>query len=326
MSAKERIVDYLTLMRIQTAAATAMIPIIGVLVAVGFSEGRASVVDILVVFVIGVLMHTYGFTMNELLDRKVDSKCGHLNHKPLVNGRASKEIATLIVVTSALMMFSITLIHYENYLAAEILLLSMVLGLAYNCTSKFIPFSDVFIASWAMSLMIYGFVLVGGSFNEPAEILAISYMAFLQILFNNMILGGLKDRESDAKAGVRNFATTFKNGTFSMVAWGTKILFVAASMAALVVVGLGVAVPLMFVVAVIQLLLALEIITCESRGGSRERMLKLMGMHEIATFSSFAIVMLAVSATAPILMMLIPTVWLIAMNRVLYKTTINPKV
>ena len=100
---------YLVLARFQTAAATAVIPVIGALSASYYDEGilvlsMESVVLFSLIFILGLLMHVYGFVQNEYEDREVDKRSEHLQKKPLVSGEVRPEQARRMITGAFVML------------------------------------------------------------------------------------------------------------------------------------------------------------------------------------------------------------------------------
>jgi 4-hydroxybenzoate polyprenyltransferase len=321
-----RTVEYLRLARFQTAAATAMIPVVGAMAAIHLEQlGDFNYVDIVMVFFIGLLMHVYGFAQNELLDREIDEKAGHLNHKPLINGAIAKEQALKFTVVAFVLMFAIALLGLSNREATTALVISAFFGTFYNLTSKHIIFSDLLIGAWAYFLFIFGALTVapGGWASVGPVAIFLALMVFLQILYNNMILGGLKDKESDRLAGVKNFATL--SSDTSVRAMGA-ILKMSIWIIALVLLTSLNSNPIFLMMMLVLIVIQASQILALRRDIKRGEMLRVMAIHEISTYAMFPLILSTAMGWPAIILIVIPVLFIVVFNRILWGTTLRPKI
>ena len=218
--------------------------------------------------------------------------------------------------------------------------MAIMCGAVYNIYGKRIPGMDAFLAAWAFLYFLAG-ARTGGPLHPEQWVFAL--LAGLQIFFNNGIEGGMKDAVTDEKAGARTMAVVMgvsgsASGlriplSFKCVGWILKLSFLG-----------GVGYLLFFssetgftfetqrlITGSLVIILACVMLFCQwiffERGLSRERMLGIFAVHEISS------VCLILALAVPILgiwmvmgLMAVPILWLMAMNRVLYGTTIIPRV
>lgn len=78
MSVKNEMLEYFRLLRIHSGAGTASILLIGTLI-----MGQRDSSLLLIIFLIGILGHIYGFVLNDYVDIEVDKKSLDLEKKPL---------------------------------------------------------------------------------------------------------------------------------------------------------------------------------------------------------------------------------------------------
>ena len=76
---KDRTLEYLRLLRLQTGAATASAPLIG-----GLIMNERDLLILSVLFLIGILYHIFGFVLNEYIDIEVDNRTLEIDGNPTV--------------------------------------------------------------------------------------------------------------------------------------------------------------------------------------------------------------------------------------------------
>ena len=89
-------------------------------------------------------------------------------------------------------------------MAFFVLLLADILATIYNVGSKKLPGMDFFVAGAVFLLCIYGSSVV--SFSLAPLAFVIACIGFTQVLVMNMVNGGLKDVDHDAKGKGKTLA------------------------------------------------------------------------------------------------------------------------
>ena len=82
---KTTLFEYLRLLRLQTGAATASAPLIG-----GLVLGQRDILHLVVLFLIGICYHIFGFVLNEYKDVEFDKQAIDLKEKQLVSGSITR--------------------------------------------------------------------------------------------------------------------------------------------------------------------------------------------------------------------------------------------
>ncbi|NIP35477.1 MAG: hypothetical protein GWN39_10970, partial [Thermoplasmata archaeon] len=157
----------LRLMRVQTMALTALVPVVGALVFMGEpSSGTVPpagevVPELMALFVTGALLHVFGFVLNEWADLEVDRASKDLQDKPLVSGAISPDEAKWIAVLAAVGTFlALGFVTFDPW-AHGALLGSVLLGGAYDLWGKRMPL-DVLLAGSITLLLLSGAIALGG--------------------------------------------------------------------------------------------------------------------------------------------------------------------
>lgn len=233
----ETIKEYSKLSRSFNMALTGSAPLIGAI-----AMGEESFPRLFILFLLGCFAHIYGFVMNDYIDFKIDKLSKELNERPLVSGKISREDAflfftfalTLVVLLGIFLLVSQSRETKYIFISLLVLFSAIISAGIYNFISKKFPGMDIFVA-----LSIFFIVLFGSTTTENfAEKISFSplayfvaFLCFLQVLFMNIVAGGLKDIEHDflgnantvaVKVGVRvengnlNISKNFKTIAYTI--------------------------------------------------------------------------------------------------------------
>jgi 4-hydroxybenzoate polyprenyltransferase len=200
MDIKNKTLEYLRLMRIQTAAVTAVTPLIG-----GLIMGQRDIFNLTILFIIGIFYHISGFVLNEYADVEVDKKSIDLKKKPLVSGAISKRNALFVVLFSSAFSCILTVVFFKSILPLVFILLALLFGGSYDFLGKKISGSDFILALGFFFLCLMGASTVSHNFSNIVYIVCSLY--FIHIVFNNSVEGGLKDVDHDYLADAKTLAT-----------------------------------------------------------------------------------------------------------------------
>lgn len=195
--------EYIKLTRPFNLALTGIAPVLGAL-----SMNENNLFSLFVLFIIGCLSHIYGFVFNDYLDVKIDRKSGELIERPLVSGAIKRKNALFFAVGSMILSWILALYFFRtpyNFLILiSILIFADILATIYNFVSKKTPGMDFFVASAVFFLIIFGAATVSLDLTRFAIIVA--FIGGTQVLFMNMVNGGLKDIDHDCVAGGKTVA------------------------------------------------------------------------------------------------------------------------
>ena len=194
--------EYLKLSRSFNAGLTAAAPVLG---AVAMREFELT--HLLLLFLIGLFGHSYGFTLNDILDLKIDQTSEEIKDRPLVSKKITIRNAWLFALSSALISFLLAAYlawTTSQYFPFIILIFSSISTTIYNFISKKYPAMDIFVAGGIFLLILYGASTVSLNLTPLAWIVCI--LGTLQVLFMQFIAGGLKDLENDFKSGAKTLA------------------------------------------------------------------------------------------------------------------------
>lgn len=336
--------EILILSRIQTAALTAIVPVFGYWFSTSLTGGDISLtdkwLDLVVLGLIGFFVHVFGFVHNEIMDLKFDSKNPIHSNKPLVKGTIGRGFAGMLVIICIILSVTVLYLYFGVPEATLLLAISILMGSIYNIIGKKIPAMDIFLALWAFFYLLAGARLAGPL--EP-EIYVIGCIAALQIMFNNGIIGGLKDAVTDRNAGARTMATELgvkgsEHGlsipkTFKFISWIIKFGQVASGLIIIFyfhnLADFSATKKIFFLgfVVVIAFTMVISQAFALSRKMTRTKMLRVFVIHEFATVCyTFTIAIPFIGMGTAAFMLLAPLIWFVIANRFLYRTTMVPRV
>ena len=214
-----KIVSYLRLGRLHTAALTLGITTLSAVLATGtFLDWR---VPLFTFF--GILFHFVGFGHNGIIDYKEDRKDPHKQHMPLVSGELRFGIAAIVVGTLFLVgliwgMFmagqegAIPFWESKSIPASFALIATVSFGLAYNYASKRTGFSCVLIGLSYGFLAVFPYYALGGS--SLFVVGALFGYFFMQTLFSVFPSGYYKDMRSDEVNPLRRLGAKILGGRY----------------------------------------------------------------------------------------------------------------
>jgi len=328
--------EYLRLPRLQTAAVTALTPIVGSLV-----MGQHDIFLLLILFFIGFLYHIYGFVLNEYVDVEVDKKSIDLKKKPLVSGIVPKEVALFISLLSCASSCLLTIYFFPSVLPILFLLFAILLGGIYDAYGKKIPGSDFILGLGFFFICLMGASTVSHDFTTLTYIVCSIY--FVHIVFNNAVEGGLKDVDHDTIAGAKTLATrmgvTIQNGrlkvtkTFAVFSCIIKIIFIGLivslcfqpEISFFLSYKYAIQITLIVFFAVTVFLTMYKFL--HSSIFDRSRLKRLFSVHEISSYFMLVISLYSLIDLRPtIFLIFFPFIWYILFNVILYGKLLQPQV
>lgn len=195
MNIYKKVAGFMQLSRLRAASITAILPIYGALI----SSGSPTISQLFILLIIGILCHIWGFTLNAYMDIGVDklSKIGYRN--PLVLGIISRREALWICLISIFTAFTCTAFFFRAFLPLLFLGLSVILGCIYNVFSKKVAGMELFLSASFATFFLFGAVSVSASI--PCVVAVFFLVIFIQRMFEDGLMGGLKDCGHDFLVG-----------------------------------------------------------------------------------------------------------------------------
>jgi 4-hydroxybenzoate polyprenyltransferase len=321
--------EYLQLARLHSAVLTGLAPVLGALAA---SFGLVDLSVLIILFIIGMCTHIFGFVFNEYMDIEIDSKSELLKNKPLIIGTISKKsalrFAFIGVFIGYLLLYCLSLLITTITITVLILYTLSWLSIGfYDLLSKYAPGADVLLALWTGTLCLFGGFAVSDSPNLLLMIIAA--LAFLQLYIQN-ILAGLKDIYQDKLGSGTTLplrmGVTIKGdrlmvpAAFQLHIYSSKLVHLSIAIFPFVFLWLYFN---LFQVFFILLLLVINFILVfkifNSRVFNRENLLRTIGLHEILSYSIVPVMFCCIiGIDSMIFLILFPIIWLALFMIIIY--------
>ena len=197
--------EYLKLSRSFNAVLTGISPVMGAI-----AMGQSNIIILLILFIIGFLGHTFGFVFNDIIDYKIDKTSKEISDRPLISGTIKLKNAWIFAFISMISAFliAILLAYFSmNYYPIIVLAISALFIVIYDLISKKLPFMDIFVGLGIFFFILYGASTVANSIYEITTIAwIICILGTIQVLFMQIVAGGMKDIENDYKKGAKTGA------------------------------------------------------------------------------------------------------------------------
>jgi 4-hydroxybenzoate polyprenyltransferase len=234
--------EYLKLARSFNAVLTGISPVMGAI-----AMQQNDLYYLFLLFLVGFLGHTFGFVFNDIVDYKIDKFSKEISDRPLVSGTISIKNAWIFALLSMIAAFVIAAymgFTTNSYFPFIILVVSSFFIILYDLTSKKFPFTDIFVAIGIFFLILYGAFYGDAPVNNIYQISNLAWivcvLGSIQVLFMQIVAGGMKDIENDFKKGAKTLAvkmgvriingnlkvsSSFKSLAYTIQLWDIIIVF-----------------------------------------------------------------------------------------------------
>jgi len=203
-----RLREYLKLARSFNAVLTGISPVMGAI-----AMEQYYIPHLFLLFLIGFFGHTFGFVLNDIVDYKIDKYSKEISDRPLVSGTITIKKAMIYALISMIIAFILAIflaLTTQRIFPIIVLIIAAFFITLYNLISKRYPFTDILVALGIFFLILYGSfygekpIVNINDITELAWVVCI--LGSIQVLFMQMIAGGMKDIENDFKKGAKTLA------------------------------------------------------------------------------------------------------------------------
>jgi len=331
--------EYLKLARSFNAVLTGISPVMGAI-----AMQQYNILILLILFLIGFFGHTFGFVFNDIIDYKIDKTSKEISDRPLISGTISLKNAWIFALFCILLAFFIaTGLSYisSNYFPLIILAASASSIILYDLISKKIPFMDILVA-----LGIFFFILYGAS-TQVQQLSDITLLAWfvcilgsIQVLFMQIVAGGLKDIENDYQSGANTAAVKLgvrvknkrlhSSKSFQLLAFTIQIIDIILIFTPFFIIdmftgSLFLAMFQLLTLAVISgMMLFLSHQLMNMGTFNRKKARTFIGSHYMINFALVPILLMTLNPWAGILVFF-PALGFILSNIILHGTLLQPK-
>lgn len=334
--------DWLQLFRSHTSPLEMIIATVGAALAVGTLWDPI----VLLFMIFGWLYHNAGYGHNSVEDfiRGFDRGDPNKSHHPLQRGVISPSLGRRItIIMVALSLLYGSAISLFDPAACIVLLVLMIMGFVYNLFGKVIKGKFIPIAIAHSLLLPFAYLGAGGDFNLTgsapfldgrltAAVAVSTLYLLLQIAYQIMIEGDLKDIDMDEASFLKKMGVNIKNNIFSaslqarIMSVSLKVLSIA-TLVWIVWLLQGNVISYIVIAIIGVILLLLDHRLMGRRKWDHGACLKTMALMEVlSTFSLLIAIAPRIGWIAVIAVMILNMGYFVVMNRFLWGTTIKPKV
>ena len=330
--------EYLKLARSFNAVLTGISPVMGAI-----AMQQYDLVLLFFLFLIGFLGHTYGFVLNDILDYKIDRYESGITDRPLVSGTISMDRAWAFALSALLLALLLAIylsLVSNNYLPLFILIISACFITLYDLISKKLPMTDLILGAGVFFLVLYGAsTQVSFLYQLPLIVWIVCILGTIQVLFMNIVAGGLKDIENDFRKGANTLAV--KLGVrvvhqelrislgFKFVAYGIQLLDIIFVFLPFVIITTFINSPSLYIQCALLILIGFLMLFFSTKllatqQFNRDTMRKYIGLHYYTNFALVPVLLMTLTPWA-LIIVIFPALGFILSNFILHGTWLQPK-
>lgn len=331
--------EYLKLARSFNAVLTGMSPVMGAI-----ALHQYDIVLLLLLFLVGFFGHTFGFVFNDIIDYNIDKSSKEISDRPLVSGTISVRkawIFSFIAMGIAFLLAIYIAVSTSRMYSLIVLVVSAFFIILYDLVSKKFPLTDFFVAFGIFFLVVYGASTTVNSISEFTPLVwIVCTLAAIQVLFMQIVAGGMKDIENDYRHGARTMAIQmgvrvvegklFVSLSYKALSYSIQLIDLAVVFLPFFMGWTSPINPLyqyiqwiaLLLVGIVMLVLSHQLLTMERFERRKARML--IGSHYMINFTLVPIMLMGLNPWAGILMFF-PALGFVLSNLALHGTLLQPK-
>ena len=333
--------EYLKLARSFNAVLTGMSPVMGAI-----ALRQYDIVTLFLLFLVGFFGHTFGFVFNDIIDYNIDKSSKEISDRPLVSGTITMRNAWVFSFISMGIAFVIALylaVSTAHLYSLIILAFSAFFIILYDLVSKKVLLTDAFVALGIFFLVMYGAstTLKAASISDFTPLTwVVCTLAAIQVLFMQLIAGGMKDIENDYRHDARTMAIQMGvrvvegklivSRSYKALSYGLQLIDLGVVFLPFF---LGLTSPInpfyqyiqwiaLLIVGILMLLLSHQLLAMERFDRQKARMY--IGSHYMINFTLVPIMLMGLNPWAGVLMFF-PALGFVLSNLALHGTLLQPK-
>jgi len=305
---------------------------------------QIDIVSLILLFFVGFFGHTFGFVFNDIMDYNIDKSSREISDRPLISGSISKRNAWMFAMLSMALSFLIAIylsVTTGHYVPLIILAISAGFIVLYDLISKKFPFTDIFVAIGIFFLVLYGAMTVTDSTLQISPITwFVCVLGAIQVLFMQIVAGGMKDIENDYKRGAKTLAIAMGVRVIEgklLVSMSYKALAFFIQLIDLILVFLPFFIVrefqnvtlltygqwiVLILVGLLMFFLSYRLLSMTHFNRVKAR--KLIGSHYMVNFTLVPIMLMTLNPWAGILVFF-PAIGFVLSNLIVHRTLLQPK-
>jgi len=334
--------EYLKLARSFNAVLTGISPVMGAV-----AMEQYNILYLFLLFLVGFLGHTFGFVFNDIVDYKIDKYSKEISDRPLISGTISVKKAWIFAITSMAAAFIIAIyiaVTTHSFFPILILVISSFFIILYDLTSKKFPFTDVLVSIGIFFLILYGAFYGGNPAKSIYDITELAWivcvLGSIQVLFMQIVAGGMKDIENDFKKGAKTLAVKMGvrvidgnlkvSSSFKSLAYSIQLADVIIVFLPFLIIQNFSESPILqyfqwlilVIIAILMFFLSHGLLSMKRFERFKAR--KFIGSHYVTNFALVPIMLMGLNPWAGLLAFL-PALGYILSNIILHGTILQPK-
>ena len=299
-----------------------LIPLIVVFSAL--CNGQFDFFYLLVLFIIGILSHIFGFLQNDYFDIEIDKESEYVSERPLVKGMVSRKGVLFLILFSFFASIILAYLFFFTPLSFLTLLLSSFLVTIYNKYSKRMPGMEYILGAGVCALGLFGALTV----SDVLSPLVIFIVLFVLTKYVNVSVN-LKDVKYDSKRGIKTtpmilgvraiddelrIPAVFTIYAFSIRGINIGIALMPFLTGEVSMFLYGLPIPIICFSILSTLIIYTQWKMLSTPLSERAKMIRYAGMLEILTYFLLPVVLMSyltenINIFAPILLIVVPPLW-----------------
>ena len=321
--------QWFKLVRLQAGAATAITTVFGAILLM--PKDNVDYVHLILLFIIGLFSHCYGFALNEYSDIEVDRHSQYLSGKPLLKGTIKKQHALYAAFVFISIAFAMAVVFFPNIWALTAFFIAIVLGAVYDLYGKRFFGADIVLGANIFFFTLFGALTVSLELTPVVYIAA--FLFFIQLSFQTGVTGGMKDIPHDHLAGAKTSPVylgcrvvgkrLIVTGQFKAYAYITKAVHTVVILLPFWLLLFDLHEPVLLQLAILSILLLLmwatTIAALNQTIFDRTKIMRLLGAQEVVTYPTVSILVMGVIGIwAALFLLLFPIFWLAVFLYIIY--------
>lgn len=319
-----KLVNWIKTTRIQTAMVTALSLWVGYI-----TVRPLDITSAIFLTLIGLLVHSWGFTLNEVEDYEYDSRVGEVEGHPIAQGKVNAEAARYFAWGAAILAIVVSTLTPYRVEATVVLAISFIPGYLYDKYSKEHWWSNIYLSAWVLLMVLTG-GLYAGSINSFTGLIAAAVA--IQILVQ-VVQGDLKDIKGPENTLVEKLGVKVEEDVivytkkFTWLVYGLKLLEASILVfIALVIVDESIIFPMLILMIVIGVIFMTTVSMFLVNSYDRDKIKQKSSIHEIVSIVFLAVAVSPLSVVSSILIGVAPIIWYIGVNKIIHSGTLNPDI
>jgi len=346
---RTKVINWIKTTRVQTAMVTALALWIG-----HITVSPLTVQSAIILGSVGLLVHIWGFTLNEVEDYKYDAQHGEANGHPIAQGKVHAGIARYFAWGAGIIAVAISALSPYPIMATVVLIASFLPGYAYNKWSKQHWWSGGYLSVWASLMVVSGAIHAGvPNYLTTAAAVAVGIQIFVQVLEgdlkdmdgpeNTLVsvlgvkvdkmkgtlydseMGGLREHNGgSSKCDVIKYTKKFTFGIYFIKGVEIALLTFIVSQTTSLTGDLMLEYLALFMFSAIAFFYTLSLLMVYAH--DRDEIKQKSSVHELTSIVVLGVSVMGLHTSGALLIILAPITWYLCVNHTIHSNALNPDI